>query len=69
MCVCCTLGSCSSSEELHELPFPDNGLKGYQRLRVLGTTLPAGPGSSSTAGDDGAELRQDSEILCHWCCS
>lgn len=63
MCVCCALGRCSSSEELHKLLFPDNGLKGYQRLRVLGAAPPAGPGSSSTAGDDGAELRQNSEIL------
>lgn len=63
VCVCCALGRSSSSEELHKLPFLDNGLKGYQRLRVLGAALPAGPGSSSTPGDDGAELRQDSEIL------
>lgn len=63
LCVCHALGRCSSSEELHKLLFPDNGLKGYQRLRVLGAAPPAGPGSSSTAGDDGAELRQDSEML------
>lgn len=43
MCVSCALGRCSSSEELHKLPFPDNGLKDYQRLRVLGAALPAGP--------------------------
>lgn len=67
VCVCCALGRCSSSEELHELPFPDSGLKGCQRLRVLGAAPFAGPGSSSTAGDDGAELGQDSEILCSWC--
>lgn len=46
------------------MPFPENLLKGYQGLRPQGAALLAGSGSSSTAGADGAELRQDSEILC-----